>query len=250
MKTISQLYRHPIKAHGYESIASTMLEVEKTFPLDRAWAVVHEASKIDRETSKWEHCANFSRGAKAPKLMAIKSTYVEDTGLITLTHPEKEPITFNPDDDDNSIFLSWVQSLMPLNRAQSVFITKRQNRGKTDTDFPSISINSRTSLDEFSQVSGTDPSPLRWRGNIWVEGFKPWEEFNWVGKSLHIGDAVIKIIKPIDRCRSTVVNPETGETDIDTLKVLKKNWGHSHFGVYGIVSHAGEIKIGDKVEII
>ena len=111
--------------------------------------------------------------------------------------------------------------------------------GLTDTDFPSVSINSRTSLSELSEVAGQDISLHRWRGNIWVEGFAPREEFTWVGKAVRIGTAELEVVETIQRCEATAADPETGRRNLATLDLLEHNWGHRDFGVYARVTGPG-----------
>jgi hypothetical protein len=118
-------------------------------PWDRCWAVAHESSNADG--SKWVPCANFSRGSKAPALMAITTKMDEATQTLTLSHPERKDFTFQPDDTRQlSGFLAWVKPLMPTERAQSLRIIRVAERGMTDTDFPSVSINSHATLRALS----------------------------------------------------------------------------------------------------
>ncbi len=216
-------------------------------PWDRAWAVVHELSKVDG--SKWVPCGNFSRGSKTPSLMAIKATLNEQANTITLTHPDRPEITFNPN-TDSDIFLDWVRPIMPVGRTGSAQLVQAAERGMTDTDFPSISLINLTSNQAVSTAVGADLSPLRWRGNLWFDGLKPWEEFDWVGKRVRIGQAEFDIKERIVRCMATTANPDTGKRDADTLGALKENWDHTDFGVYGVVVKSGQINIGDEVEVL
>ena len=43
---VSHLWRHPIKGHGVESVATTMLAAGATMPWDRVWAIADEAAKV------------------------------------------------------------------------------------------------------------------------------------------------------------------------------------------------------------
>ena len=93
--TLAEIYRHPIKGHGREALASVRLLVGECLPWDRHWAVAHEAARLE---PGWNRCVNFARGAKAPELMAITSTLDEATRTVTLHHPRRGDITFCPDD--------------------------------------------------------------------------------------------------------------------------------------------------------
>ena len=244
---VAHIWRHPIKSHGREALERTSLIQGRTIPWDRTWAVLHAAAKADGKT--WAHCANFSRGAKAPNLMAIDAKLDEATQTVTLTHPDRPKIQFHPDLEGER-FLEWVAPLMPENRAASTKIVRAQDRGMTDTEFPSISLNSLTSNRAVAQKLSTDLSPLRWRGNIWFEGLVPWEEFGWVGKTIRVGSAELVVQEPITRCLATTVNPLTGLRDADTLAALKSGWGHQNFGVYAQVVKSGEVQIGDRPEVL
>lgn len=242
---VTHIWRHPIKSHGREGLNTVQLNEGQTMPWDRTWAVAHEAAKTDG--TEWAPCANFSRVAKAPSLMAITAKLDEGREEVTLSHPERPNLTFRPD-TDTSAFLDWVGPLMPADRAASSRIVRVPGRGMTDAPYPSISLNSFSSLRALSQKLGQDLSPLRFRGNIWMDGLGPWEEFEWVGKKLRIGSAVLEVVERTERCMATTADPETGKRNADTLGALESGWGHRDFGVYATVIEAGTVSVGDSVE--
>lgn len=244
MSKVTSLWRHPIKSHGREAIDAVTLIAGQTMPGDRVWAVAHEASKADG--SKWVSCGNFSRVSKAPKLMAMSAALDEARGLVTLSHPELVDLTFDPD-EESAAFLEWVRPIMPENRAQSARIIKVPERGMTDSDFPSVTLCNPASHKAVEQRMGQDLSIHRWRGNIWIDGLEPWEEFNWMGKDIRIGEAVLRPLERTDRCAATTTNPETGVRDADTLSALE-SFGHQDFSVRAQVIQGGDIRIGSKVE--
>lgn len=245
--TVRHIWRHPIKSHGVEALKTVVLTAGKTMPWDRAWAVAHTLSKADG--SQWVPCGNFSRGAKAPSLMAITAKFDDTNNRITLCHPDLPEISFNPDTDTDA-FLNWVGPIMPADRNASAHIIRAAERGMTDTDFASISLCNLASNRAVGTALGMDLSPLRWRGNLWVDGLEPWEEFNWVGKRVRVGGAEFEFKERITRCMATTANPDTGLRDADTLDALQNNWGHKQFGIYGVVINSGQIALGDKCEVL
>ncbi|MDJ1015189.1 MAG: MOSC domain-containing protein [Paracoccaceae bacterium] len=241
---LASIWRHPIKGHGFESLDAVDVEAGRTLPWDRRWAVTHEAAKADG--SEWAPCANFSRGAKAPALMAIGARSDEAAGLVTLTHPERPDLTFNPEEDARA-FLDWAAPLMPKDRAASARIVRARRRGMTDTDFPSISLAGAASLRALSGKLGRPLDQRRFRANFWVEGLGPWEEFEWVGKTVTIGSVRFSVRERIERCMATTANPKTGRRDADTLGALEDGWGHRDFGVYLVAETSGRVAMGDAV---
>lgn len=247
--TVASLQRHPLKSHGREALSHVLLAAGAGLPWDRHWAVAHDAAKITK--GEWSPCQNFSRGSKAPKLMAINATLDETAAALTLTHPERPDLTFRPDDpEDAGRFLDWVRPLCPPDRAQPARLYSMPRRGMTDTDYPSVSLISLASNRALGEHLGTDLSPLRWRGNIWLEGLRPWEERNWVGRTLRVGSAVLEIVEPKERCLATTANPATGERDADTLRALTALHGDRDFGLYARVIEGGEISVGDQAELL
>lgn len=251
MAQVTEIFRHPIKSHGCEALTSVTLAAGKTFPWDRVWAVAHEAAKIAPASQDWAACANFSRAAKAPALMAVRAELDAAANTVRLSHPRLGSVSGNPDlPGDAARLIAWAKPLMPEGRAQSAFIVRAADRGMTDTAYPSISINSRDTLGALSALAGAEISPLRFRANIWVEGFAPWQELGWIGRTIRIGAAELAVRERIGRCLATAANPDTGERDLDTLGLLRQACGRQDFGVYAEVVNGGEVRIGDKVEMV
>lgn len=247
MTQVSALWRHPIKGHGREALTGVTLAAGQAMPWDRRWAVAHELARLTE--GEWAPCTNFSIGAKAPALMAINAQVDETAELVTLSHPDRPDLTFDPDRDALA-FLDWVRPLMPANRAQSVRLFRLDGRGVTDTDYPSVSLLNLASNADLAERMGAEVSPLRWRCNIHLDGLAPWAEFDLVGRTLRIGAAELQVREPIRRCMATTANPATGARDLDTLGALNTNWNHQDFGIYAEVTRTGAIAVGDRIEVL
>jgi uncharacterized protein len=247
---VAHLWRHPIKGHGVEAVARTTLDAGATMPWDRVWAIAHEAAKVAPGQGGWAPCANFSRGAKSPALMAIRAETDEVRGRVRLTHPEAEPIEVAPDDPaDQARLVAWVTPLAAADRARPAFVV-RAVRGMTDSPFPSIAILGLASLAALSGRVGRPLAMERFRGNVWLDGLEPWEEFGWIGREIAVGDARLRVVERITRCKATCVDPATGRPDADTLGALEAGWGHTDFGIYAKVVAGGPVAAGDPVEVL
>ncbi|MBE1282884.1 MAG: MOSC domain-containing protein [Rhodobacteraceae bacterium] len=246
---VTDIWRYPIKSHGREALMQVILSAGQTLPGDRVWAVAHEQSGADG--SEWVPCMHFSRGAKAPSLMAIEAQYDVALGTVRLSHPDKPDLLINPDDpDDLPGFLNWVEPLMPEGRAASARFVKVPGRGMTDSDFPSVTLCNKSSHRAVEQALGRPLAIERWRGNLWFDGLPVWEEFDWIDREIQIGNAILIPRERTDRCLATTANPETGLRDADTLGVLNSQWGHQDFSVRAEVVRSGLIRIGDQVKVL
>ena len=246
MAYLSEIWRYPVKSHGRESVSEVKVTAGAALPHDRLWAVIHENSTADG--SKWVACHNFSRGAKAPSLMAIATHFDEKKNTLTMSHPNKEEITFCPDTEGEKL-IQWTKDLIPGDRSGSAKLIRARSAAMTDTDYPSITICSSTSHQALASEMGLDLSKNRWRGNLWIDDLDPWTEMDWIGKIVQIGTVQFDIVEPVQRCMATTANPETGIRDADTLGALQAH-GHQNFSVYAVARNNGNLRLGDKLTVI
>src|SRR6188768_3844163 len=99
---LAAIWRHPIKGHGVEALAAVTLAAERTMPWDRVWAISDARARITPDSRDWAPCANFSRGAKSPRLMAIRARVDEARGRVHLSHPDTAPLDVDPDDPEDA----------------------------------------------------------------------------------------------------------------------------------------------------
>lgn len=119
-----------------------------------------------------------------------------------------------------------------------------------------VSLVSDGSLDRLGQHLGVGAADSRrFRMLIDIAGAEPHEEDRWIGRRIAVGEAVIAVTKPDARCAITTKDPDTGERDLDTLRVIASYRGlrddkHADFGVLGDVERPGRIRIGDEVTVL
>lgn len=249
MAHLTDIFRHPIKAHGAERLDTVHVKQGHCLPFDRIWAVAHTEAKLNGNS--WSHCFNFSRAARTPCIHAITCTLAEGTQTVTLRHPDRKDFTFQPDDERQlSGFLAWVKPLMDPDRVQSDHIIRVEQHGMTDTKYPSVSLNNHTSRRILEQHTGVKMQMQRFRGNLWADGLAPFEEHEWVGKKIRIGTAVFEGVAPIERCMAIHASSDTGVRDADTLGTLEQHYGHRDFGLAMTVIENGTVTIDDKVELV
>lgn len=231
-------------------MARATLTAGRAFPFDREWAVAHAAAKFGAVTDAWAPKLNFLRGWGSADLMAVSCAGDEGARRLTLRHPRAEPITVAPDDPaDAARLIDWLRPLWPAVRPEPAAVVRVPGVAMTDVPEPFVAVLNLASNRALSQRLGQPLSIHRWRGNIWLDGLAPWEEFDLVGRRLRVGDAVLAVEVRITRCRATEANPETGRFDAATLAALEEGCGHQDFGVYARVVEGGEVAVGDAIAL-
>jgi GntR family transcriptional regulator/MocR family aminotransferase len=110
-----------------------------------------------------------------------------------------------------------------------------------------ISLINLATLRSLEERWGYSLDPLRFRANIYIDGARPWEEFDWIGASLRVGDAVMRVDRRNGRCGATNVDPWTGRRDRDLPTALRSAFGHKDLGVYLLTEQSGAVVVGDQV---
>jgi GntR family transcriptional regulator/MocR family aminotransferase len=113
-----------------------------------------------------------------------------------------------------------------------------------------ISLINLATVRSLEEQWGFDIDPLRFRANIYIDGAKPWEEFDWIGQDFRIGDAVFRVDRKNGRCGATNVNPVNGRRDLDIPGSLRAAFGHKNLGVYLIAREGGRISVGDQLHAL
>jgi uncharacterized protein YcbX len=116
-----------------------------------------------------------------------------------------------------------------------------------------VSILSTASLERLAEAAGVEArvDERRFRMLLGVDGVRPHEEDEWLGRPVRFGGAVVRPVGHIGRCAVTTQNPDTGQPDLDTLRTIR---GYREdgtepipFGVYAAVLEPGVVRLGDPV---
>ena len=119
-----------------------------------------------------------------------------------------------------------------------------------------VSIISRASLEGLARVAGErSVDARRFRMLVEIDGVDEHAEDGWVGASVRIGGALVRVRGHVGRCSITTRHPENGAVDLPVLDLLR---GYRSgldtteplpFGVYGEVLEDGRVAVGDAVEL-
>jgi hypothetical protein len=123
-----------------------------------------------------------------------------------------------------------------------------ENHSFSDVAKKVVSIINLASVAALETAAGAAVNPLRFRGNVYVSGWPAWHELDLLGRELAMGaSARLKVVKRIQRCAATDVDPDTGIRDLTIPKTLYDTYGHVDCGIYAEVIAAGDIAVGDAI---
>ncbi|HEY5294181.1 MAG TPA: MOSC domain-containing protein [Gaiellaceae bacterium] len=96
----------------------------------------------------------------------------------------------------------------------------------------------------------------RFRMNFGIEGLEAHAEDGWTGRRVKVRDAIVVPQGHVGRCAITKQNPDTGLSDLDTLKAIARYRGSLElteplpFGVHAAVVESGRVRVGDAVTVL
>jgi GntR family transcriptional regulator/MocR family aminotransferase len=248
MPVVSNIYHYPIKGLSPQRLTQAILHAGQTFPHDRLFALARPRSPIDAHVAKWAKKGLFVMLMLDEALAQVRTHLDIDTLDFTIQQDNRQLLAVNLASErgryDAELFF---EHLVPtLNGAPRLV---RAETGGHFMDKPDnvISLINLATVRSLEEQWGFEVDPLRFRANIYIDGAQPWEEFDWVGRDIAIGDAVFRVDRRNGRCGATNVNPRTGRRDLDIPGSLRTAFGHKDLGVYLVTRKTGEISVGAQV---
>lgn len=246
MIRLEEIRRNPVKGLGQEVLQTTLLTAGRPIGWDRVWAVTHGNSEFDDDNPVWVKSRNHVIQSTNPALAQVACRYDEAAGELTLSHPDLGEVTANPAANGQRI-ADWIAPIAAPSGPPPYRMVSVPGGNLHDFEDTHLSIGNLASLRALEEMAGMALDRIRFRMNLWIDGAAPWEEFDWEGAEIAVGDARLKIIDRVTRCNATNADPATGKRNAEIPKLLHERFRHMDFGVYAQVTEGGDITIGDAV---
>ena len=224
------LWRYPVKSMSAEPLSEVDVSWHG-FAGDRRWAFIRDGvpqSGFPWLTLRERADLNHYRPSFVDPMQPDKSATVVRTPA---------GVTFDVTDP------ALAAELYP----QGVRVIK-QNRGIFDT-FP-LSLVTTQTLARLSEMVGAPLDVARFRPNLLVEATAedPFQEDDWVGRTLSIGGMAMRIDKRDGRCVVITIDPVTTERNPAILRAVASN-REGCLGIYGSTVAPGRVALGDFVGV-
>ena len=258
--SISSINYCPVKSVSFQSIGKCKIKKDIGIIGDRVFAF---AKDLDLDQAKLFEKSPDKRKGKWNKVLTLKNSpalnkynFIFENEELKLTLKGKEILTIDIDKLSDREMLS--NKILELENSikQPIILMKNYESPFFDTsiskklDFVnSVSLLNIQSINDFQKKINMKIEPSIFRGNICIEGIKPWKEREWIGKIIKINEVSFKVEKNIPRCVAINLKPQSDDNSLNLLQLLKKTYGHFEMGIYLTALEDGEINIGNKINL-
>ena len=250
--TIRGIHRYPVKGLSPEPLPRTRLSVGATLPFDRHYAVENGPSGFDPATPKYFPKIRFLMLMRNARLAELRTVFDENTHVLTIHYEGRERARGDLRTPEGR---AAIETFLAEHCAEEMRgppkVLHAPGHSFSDVARKVLSIINLASVQALEGAAGAPVHPLRFRGNLHVEGWPAWHEFDLLDRVIAIGpSARLKVVKRIVRCAATEVDPDTGIRDLPIPRTLMDTYGHADCGVYAEVIEGGEIAAGDAVRVL
>jgi hypothetical protein len=261
MAHIAAIYRYPIKGLSPELLPRTTLTPGQTVPGDRLYAIENGPSGFDPIARPYLPKTQFLMLMTNERLAQLRCTFDHASHILTIEPPAAaaEPGSGLLWDRVVRGDLRTADGRAAIEKFFAMFcadelrgpprILHAPSHSFSDVASKVVSIINLASVAAIEGLVGVSVNPLRFRGNVYVDGWPAWSELDLVGKDLTIGTAQLKVVKRTVRCAATNVDPDTGLRDLQIPKTIMSAFGHADCGIYAEVKKGGEITVSREITI-
>ena len=248
---ITSLQRYPVKGLSPETLSSVALTKGDYFPGDRLFAVENGPAGFDPENPQHQPKIKFLMLMSNESLARLKTRYLDAITTLFVEEGGREVARGDRSSLEGRLAIeAFFRRFMSKDlRGPPKVLTAPDGFRFTDSRRGYVSLINLASVRELEAVVGAAVDPLRFRGNIHINGLAPWAEFDLVGQVLTTPSGVrLKVTKRIERCAATNVDPDTGIRDLEIPKSLMKAYGHFDCGIYAEVLSGGSLAVDERFE--
>ncbi len=243
--TVRSLFRHPVKGFTPEKMASARLAPGAPWPCDRLYAVENGPSGFDPAHPAHISKFMFTVLASIPRVALARTRFDETTHTISVQAEGFDGFeSALSTQAGRSAFAGWLTHFLGETQG-ALKVVHADGHRFFDNPRGHVSAINLESVRDLERRLGRPVDPARFRGNVYFEGWPAWSELSLAaGGRVRLGDAEAVVVKPIERCIATHVDPGRGERDLEVVPALRRFLGHVHCGVYLQVAAAGSVEPG------
>jgi hypothetical protein len=247
---VTSLYRYPVKGLSGEPLPRVGLKVGETLPADRRYAIENGPSGFDPEAPAWLPKSHFLMLMRNERLAGLETRFEDRSNLLTIRKGGDVAAQGDLETPEGRLA---IEQFFVANFASDLKgapkILSSAGHSFSDVARKVVSIINLASVRAIENMVGGPVHPLRFRANLYVEGWPAWHEFDLMDRTLAIGATRLKVVKRIVRCAAVNVDPDSAERDLEIPQALQRRLGHGDCGIYAEVIAGGTIAVGDAITV-
>lgn len=246
--TIAGIYRYPVKGLSPEQLERAELSPGETLSADRRYAIENGPSGFDPAAPKWLAKPHFLMLQRDEWLAPLRTHFDDECHVLTI---RRDGAVVAEGDLETSEGRTAIEQFFAVSHASEIKgpprILTSPGHSFSDVARKVVSIINLASIRAIETMVDHPVHPLRFRANLYVEGWPAWHEFDLLDRTLAVGEARLKVVKRIVRCAAVNVDPDTGARDLSIPHTLMRRLGHADCGIYAEVIAGGVIGAGDAI---
>jgi uncharacterized protein YcbX len=244
---VARICRYPVKGLSAEPLEAVALEPGRAIAGDRRFAIAHGSGALEGELSEWLPKQSFLMLARNERLAALETRFDEKDGTLVVKRGGKPVARGKIVERVGRALIEEFFAAYMREEARGKPRLVRAAAGHTISDHRAavVSLINLASVRDLERVVGGPVDPIRFRANLYFEGDRPWQEFEWLDREIAVGGARLLVTARIARCAATNVDPKTAARDLNIPRALERGFGHADCGVYARVVGAGGVAVGD-----
>jgi uncharacterized protein YcbX len=244
------LYRYPVKGLTPEPLDSVALSPGGTFPGDRAFAIENGPTGFDPAAPRYLPKARFLMLMRNERLAVLDTRFDDATTTLSIRRDGRVVAEGRLDTAEGRAAIEAFFDDYEADELRGpARVLHAPGFSFSDVAARVVSLINLESVRDLGERLGAEVHPLRFRGNLYVEGLPAWSELDLVGRRITAGGVVFRAEKRIVRCAATNVNPDTAARDLTIPQSIAALFGHSDCGIYLRVVAGGEMRVGDAVTL-
>ena len=242
---IAEICRYPLKGLNAEKLERVALTPGEGLPHDRRFALAHGSTRFDPSAPTWQPKTNFLCLVRDEKLAQLRADFDPESGMLAIRRAGKQVVHAKVTEAmGRTLIGQFFAGFMGAAARGTPRLVEAPGHMFSDVRDKVVSIVNLASVKDLERIVRQAVDPLRFRANIYIAGAPAWSEFVWVGQEIGLGPARLQVVKRIERCAATNVDPETAERDLNIPRALQHGFRHVHMGIYARVTSGGEIARG------
>jgi uncharacterized protein YcbX len=246
---IKAIHRYPVKGLSPEPMPRTNLAPGKTVPFDRMYAVENGPSGFDPTAPGYLPKIRFLMLMRNARLAELRTAFDAETHVLTIHHEKGVAAQGDLRSAEGRAAIERFFAEFSADELRGPpMVLQADGHSFSDVARKVVSIINLASVAALEDACGAAVNPLRFRGNLQVNGWPAWHELDLLNRVIRVGPSVrLKVVKRIVRCAATEVDPDTGIRDLPIPRTIMDTYGHADCGVYAEVVEGGPIAVGDVV---